>query len=203
MQIGKIYSHLNGLEWLEVRRPKLWKEIKAVIADVDATKLRTKRSKEKRKMGKNLYSPIAINAAFKKKFNRRKWKRRIINCAVCEDVSTIRKTLHEPYQEQRRIIKSTGKTPFRSYNETDFVKEDVAVEVQLGKYSFIALDLFVKHMAFYVSGEIEVGVEILPMKSMQAQMSSGPGYFEWALYNILRQGRSIPAVPLVIIGVTP
>ena len=34
-----------------------------------------------------------------------------------------------------------------SYNQTDFVKDRVAVEVQFGKYAFVAHDLFVKHSA--------------------------------------------------------
>lgn len=79
----------------------------------------------------------------------------------------------------------------------------VAVEVQFGKYSFIAYDLFVKHLAFYVGNTIEVGIEILAMKSMQEEMSSGPGYYEGALYDIVRQGRGVPAVPLVLVGVLP
>ena len=41
------------------------------------------------------------------------------------------------------------------------------------------------------------------MKSMQKHMSSGPGYYEGELYNVIRNGRGIPAVPLVIIGVEP
>ena len=49
--------------------------------------------------------------------------------------------------------------------------------------------------------KIDVGVEILPMKSLQAQMSSGVGYYEGELYNIVRQGRGVPAVPLIIIGI--
>jgi len=60
-----------------------------------------------------------------------------------------------------------------------------------------------KHLAFYVGNTIEVGVEILPMKSMQAEMSSGPGYYEGALYDLARQGRGVPAVPLVLIGIEP
>ena len=41
------------------------------------------------------------------------------------------------------------------------------------------------------------------MKAMQDEMSSGPGYYEGALYDVVRQGRGVPAVPLVIIGVLP
>jgi hypothetical protein len=41
------------------------------------------------------------------------------------------------------------------------------------------------------------------MKSMQAHMSSGPGYYEGELYNVVRNGRGVPGVPLVIVGVIP
>lgn len=57
--------------------------------------------------------------------------------------------------------------------------------------------------ALYVRDEIDVGIEILPMKSLQVQMSSGPGYYEGELYNVIRNGRGVPAVPLVMIGVAP
>jgi len=108
-----------------------------------------------------------------------------------------------PPEDQRHEIVSAGKTPIKSYNQTDFVKDRIAIEVQLGKYAFVAYDLFVKHMAFYVGDVIDVGVEILPMKELQSQMSSGVAYYEGELYNVIRQGRGVPAVPLVIIGVAP
>jgi len=87
--------------------------------------------------------------------------------------------------------------------QTDFVKDRIAVEVQMGKYAFVAYDLFVKHMAFFVGDLIDVGVEILPMKELQAQMSSGVPYYEGALYDLMRQGRGVPAVPLVLVGIAP
>ena len=106
-----------------------------------------------------------------------------------------------PTKEQKAEIEAAGSTPIFSYNQTDFVKERVAVEVQFGKYSFVAFDLFVKHMAFFVGDVIDLGVEILPMKELQAEMSSGPGYYEGELYNLIRQGRGVPAVPLIVIGI--
>jgi len=105
--------------------------------------------------------------------------------------------------EQKRIIKECGEIPIASYNQTDFVKDRVAIEVQFGKYSFVAYDLFVKHLAFYVRDEIDLGIEILPMKSLQAEMSSGVAYYEGEFYNVVRQGRGVPAVPLVMIGIEP
>ncbi len=90
-----------------------------------------------------------------------------------------------------------------SYNQTDFVKDRIALEIQFGKYAFVAYDMFVKHMAFFVGDVIDVGIEILPMKSLQSRMSSGVGYYEGGLYDLLRQGRGTPAVPLVVVGVGP
>ena len=66
----------------------------------------------------------------------------------------------------------------------------------------MAYDLFVKRLAFYVRDEIAVGIEILAMKSMQEQMSPGPGYEGGELHNVIRNGRSIPSVPLVIDGIS-
>ncbi len=106
-----------------------------------------------------------------------------------------------PPDEQKREIEEMGFSPIFSYNQTDFVKERVAIEVQFGKYPFVAYDLFVKHLAFFVGDKIDVGIEILPMKSLQSQMSSGVAYYEGKLYNVIRQGRGVPAVPLVIIGI--
>ena len=67
MKIIETYSHLNGLEFLIVHKPKLWDEIKKVITSIDAEKCKTKVSKEKTMKGKILYSPIDMNNEFKNK----------------------------------------------------------------------------------------------------------------------------------------
>ena len=203
MQIDEVYSHLNGLEWLLVHRPALWEEIQAAVGAVDAATHKTKISREKGQVGRRLYSPPDINSAMKVTLSHAGWAEHRTSYWVTRDHSLIRRTMHMPPADQKREIEAAGETPIRSYNQTDFVKERVAVEVQLGKYAFIAYDLFVKHLAFYVSDAIDLRIEILPMKSMQSEMSSGPGYFEGALYDLVRQGRGVPAVPLVVIGIVP
>lgn len=203
MNIIETYSHLNGLEFLLVHKPALWKEIQIVIASVDAEKCKTKVSKEKNMKGKLLYSPIAMNNAFKDLLRAKNWEESRVSYWVTKNEKLIRKTLTLSPEEQRKEIAAAGDIPIFSYNQTDFVKDRVAVEVQFGKYSFVAYDLFVKHLAFYIGDHIDVGVEILPMKQLQSQMSSGVAYYEGELYNVVRQGRGVPAVPLVIIGITP
>ena len=203
MKITQIYSHLNGLEYLLVHKKSLWQEVQSVIGKVDATACRTKVSKEKTMTGKILYSPIDMNKQFSTELHKKDWEESRVSYWVTKDEKLIRKTLSKPAEEQKADIQAAGEVPIFSYNQTDFVKDRVAIEVQFGKYSFVAYDLFVKHLAFYMRDQIDVGIEILPMKSLQAQMSSGPGYFEGELYNVIRNGRGVPAVPLVIIGVKP
>jgi hypothetical protein len=203
MKIVETYSHLNGLEFLLVHKPNLWKEIKNVISLVDAEVCRTKISKEKTMKGKLLYSPIALNKTFGNLLRNNKWHESRVKYWVTKDEKLIRKTLSLTSEEQKKEIEAAGEVPIFSYNQTDFVKDRVAVEVQFGKYSFVAYDLFVKHLAFYIGDHIDVGIEILPMKSLQTQMSSGVAYYEGELYNVVRQGRGVPAVPLVIAGIAP
>lgn len=203
MRIVTHYSHLNGLEFLQVHKPGLWHEIQSVVKSVDAHACRTKKSKEVRTKDKMLYSPIEMNKAMHRLFTQHKWNERRTSYWVTSDAKLIRKTMQMPLAEQKATIEEAGGEPIFSYNQTDFVKDRVAVEVQFGKYSFVAYDLFVKHMAFYVGDVIDVGIEILPMKKLQSEMSSGVAYYEGELYNLIRQGRGVPAVPLVLIGVSP
>ena len=203
MKIGAKYSHLNGEEYLLVHHPQLLDEVEAVIAEVDAESCRTKISREKRLKGRRLYSPEDMNAAFKQGMESRGWKQRRNQFWVTDDERILRGILGMSAAEQKAEIEAKGHRPIGSYNQTDFVKDRVAVEVQFGKYAFVAHDLFVKHLSFYVSDIIDVGIEILPMKTLEMEMSSGVAYFERDLMNVVRQGRGVPAVPLVLIGVEP
>lgn len=203
MRIQILYSHLNGHEWLLVHQPGTWKEIEAVLARVDAEKYKTKISEERGMEGKRLFAPIELNKRFTTEFRKRGWKESRTSYWVTDDYNLIRKTLHLSAASQKKEIEAAGRRAIFSFNQTDFVKNRVAIEIQFGKYSFIAYDLFVKHLAFYVGDAIDVGIEILPMKSMQQEMSSGPGYYEGALYDLARQGRGVPAVPLVLVGIVP
>lgn len=203
MRIRAFYSHLNGLEFIKVHKPHLWREIKDAIASVDAAACRNKVSKEVRTLDKLLYSPIEMNHEVHKNFEIKGWSEHRTSYWVTSDAKLIRKTMQMKPPEQKAEIEQAGFIPIMSYNQTDFVKERVAVEVQFGKYAFVAYDLFVKHMAFFVGDAIDVGVEILPMKELQQEMSSGVAYYEGELYNLIRQGRGVPAVPLVLVGVAP
>lgn len=207
MNISKVYSHLNGLEFIKVHKPNLWLEIEQVVDYIDAEACRIKETREARRQrifeDGRLYSPIAFNAWFKSALSYRGWTEDRYAYFVTDDAQLIRRTLSMSANEQRSEIEAAGHLAISTYNQTDFVKDRVALEVQFGKYSFVAYDLFVKHMAFYVGDKIDVGIEILPMKALQSKMSSGVAYYEGELSNLVRQGRGVPAVPLVLVGIEP
>ena len=150
-----------------MHKKKLWMEIQQVIKAVDATLCQTKISKESHKQGKHLYSPVDMNKRFKNLFLQRGWTERRKNFWLTSDEVILRRIQFLPEHEQKTAIEKSGNTPIFSYNQTDFVKDRVAVEVQFGKYAFVAHDLFVKHMTFFVSDMIDVGIEILPMKELK------------------------------------
>lgn len=204
MKIAKKYSHLNGEEYLIVHFQNLYDEIKQVIADIDANQLINKISREKTKTGLHLYSPKELNIEFKKAFSILNWNESRYSYYITLSRELMEKSLTLPVEEQKKFLADHGESnPIYSYNQTDFVKDKIAVEVQFGKYAFVAYDLFVKHMMFYSGGVINLGIEILPTKTMQSQMSSGIAYYEGEVYNVLRQGRNSPPVPLLILGIEP
>jgi len=204
MKITQKYSHLNGEEYLIVHHKKLYKEIVDVIKSVNANDFKTKISSEKTKMGNSLFSPIELNKILDEKFSQKGWNESRYSYYITLNRELMEKSLLMPAKEQKEFLQKHGENnPIFSYNQTDFVKDKIAVEVQFGKYSFVAYDLFVKHMLFYSGGKINLGIEILATKNMQSQMSSGVAYFEGEVYNVMRQGRNSPPVPLLILGIEP
>lgn len=204
MKIAQKYSHLNGEEYLLVHHKDLYSEIKTVISSISAEDFRTKKSKEKTMRNKMLFSPKALNKEFDYKFSDLEWKESRYKYFITLDRKLMEETISMEFKDQKNFLISKGiASPIQSFKQTDFVKEKVAVEVQFGKYSFVAFDLFVKHMLFYSGGVINLGIEILPTKLMQSQMSSGVAYYEGEVYNVMRHGRNNPPVPLLILGVEP
>jgi hypothetical protein len=203
MKIQEKYSHLNGEEFLIVHKKELYQEIEEVIQEIDGEECRTKISKEIKRQGNKLFSPIHLNKEFERLFNQRGWIEDRYSYYITLNRELMEQSILMEPTEQRKFLIEKGEDPIYSFNQTDFVKEKVSVEVQFGKYAFVSFDLFVKHMLFYTGNKIDVGIEIIPTKKMVKEMSSGIGYFEGEVYNLMRQGRTSPPVPLLVLGIEP
>jgi len=171
------YSHLGGAEILQLRYPDIDAEISRVI-DRLVMPAKTKISREKTMAGRLLYSPKEINAKFKSAF---------YNLGYRE--------LRLPYEHDipGYPIRIKG-----SFKQIDFQKQDVLVEVQLGKYFAMFYDL-AKFQYFFNENRCEVGVEIVPANSLYREMSSGVSYGEQLITDIRRLRRHFPAVPIKVI----
>lgn len=127
MKIDYEYSHLGGKQILQVGHPEILTQIHEVIGAIGELK-RTKISKEKTMMGRELYAPIEINAAYTKEFDLRGFKE-------------MRDRFDLTLPNDKRVIKG-------GYKQIDFVKDKVLVEVQFGKYAFMFYDM-AKFQYFY------------------------------------------------------
>lgn len=187
MKIAARYSFNNGIEEVSSRFPDLLPDIESAIKAIDANEHRTKKSAEKTKMGKMLYSPISINKAFRKELAPLEWKAVRVTC----DYET-------GYYEPGYTPTGLNKGAFR---EMDFVKNKLGVEVQFGKYSFMVYNVAAKMTIFRNLGHIECGVEIVPVKAFSSQMSSGVSYFEQFVWDLSNRGVSNIDIPVLILGI--
>ena len=183
MNIVETCSHLNGLEFLKIHKTKLWEGIISAIHLVDADTCRINDSKEE---SAKSYSSIVLNNYFKKLLIDLGWKKG-----------------HNDNSIRKPKIKEFKETISFSFNESNFIKGRISLEIQLNNCCDETPFLFERHLALYTLDMVDVGISILPMKSLQLQMSSGVPYYEGELYNVIRQGRGVPAVPLVIVGIMP
>src|SRR5699024_6548676 len=118
--------------------------------NIDSGDFKTKISKEKTKHGKKLYSPKDLNKEFEKAFHKTGWHESRYHYYITLNRQLMEKSILMPHKEQKGFLEENGEdSPIFSYNQTDFVKDKIAVEVHFGKYSLVAYDLFVKHMLFY------------------------------------------------------
>lgn len=203
MRIANMYSHLNGYEYMLVHCPTLWNEIESAINNIDANAF-TKISKDKVRTGKTLYDQKAINKEFERILNPQGWQSVVTRYFVADSIDVEREVVNiRDKDEQRKAIEGQGANAYQTNNQVDFVKNRIAVEVEFGKYFSVAYDLHVKHTFFFLRDDIDVGIEIIPTRKMCLKMDTGVAWFENEVANVIREGRSNPAVPIVMIGIEP
>ena len=187
MNIAGIYSFNGGGEIIEAKYGVELQEIKQVIASVNGDLHRTKTSKEKTMPGRKLYSPTSLNKAFKKEFLSRGWKKFKIECE---------------YPTEYFLPGYEPEVPVRgAFREMDFVKDRVGVEVQFGKYAFMVYNVCAKMTIFSKMDVIDVGVEIVPIKALADEMSTGVSYFEQFVWDLEHRGVSDIDIPVLILGI--
>ncbi|MER8280477.1 BglII/BstYI family type II restriction endonuclease [Acinetobacter baumannii] len=179
----------GGKDFVEKNFPRELAELKQAIANVDASVLRTKESKEKTMMGAMLYSPVGINSAIKNELTPLGWAN---HKEICDY------SLYGTYLDGYVAPASGNKGAFR---DMDFVKNKLGVEVQFGKYSFMVYNVCAKMTIFRKLGIINAGIEIVPVKNLADNMSSGVSYFEQFAWDLSQRGVSNIDTPVLILGI--
>ncbi len=173
MDVLEIYSFNKGLEIIKKHYKEELREVVEAIRSVDSTVMKTKVSKEKTMMGRKLFSPVNLNKAIL-------------------DNNLYNKGWSKPK------INLDGKN---SFIEADGVKGEVGLEVQFGKYAFLGWDIFGKMPIFAKNKNYKVGIEVVPVKSLQKQMSTGVGYFDHIVSLLKKRGISNVDIPVLILGI--
>lgn len=188
MIIAGIYSFKHGKEIIEANFVAELAEVEQIIRAVDAQQCRTKTSKEKTMPGKVLYSPSALNRAFNKEFEARQWRKERVFCE---------------YPTEFYISGFMPSTLSQgAFREMDFVKNRLGVEVQFGKYAFMVYNVCAKMTIFHNMGIIDAGIEIVPIKDLADDMSTGVSYFEQFVWDLEHRGIADIDIPVLILGVT-
>jgi hypothetical protein len=180
MEIIAEYSFNNGKTFIEKRHKVELANLKHVIASVDATACKTKVSKEKTMEGRMLYDPRAMNRCFKRLLKDEGWEVKRINT----------KTFVPEIGEEHR-----------GFREIDAVKNKLGVEVQFGKYAFMVYNVAAKMTIFNKQGIIDSGIEIVPMATLQAEMSTGVSTFQQIKTDLEMRGVSNIDIPVLVFGV--
>lgn len=187
MIVAGEYSFNSGREFINQKYELLLNEIRKIIAAVDADQHKTKKSKEKTMPGRTLYSPISLNKAFKAEFSKRDWRKVKVQCDYPPNYYTKN---YEP-KKLRGI----------AFREMDFVKQQLGVEVQFGKYAFMVYNVCAKMTIFNKMGFIDAGVEIVPIKQFADEMSTGVSYFEQFVWDLEKRGVSNIDIPVLVLGI--
>ena len=113
------------------------------------------------------------------------------------------KNLYAPKDINQAFKDGLSKIGWQTKNtKFDFVKDKVSLEVQLGKYAYIAHDITFKHSLSYISKDIDVGIEIIPGELLSKGMSSGVDSFPRSK-KILEQLRGVICCPILLLGIDP
>jgi hypothetical protein len=187
MIIAGVYSFNGGREYVESRFASELNEVRAIIANIDSISHKTKTSTEKTMRGKQLYSPRALNQAFKQQFEPRGWRNYRVKCEYPNEFYI------DGYQS---TTSSSG-----AFRDMDFVKGKLGVEIQFGKYAFMVYNVCAKMTIFHNQGVIDAGIEIVPVKDFVTEMSSGVSYFEQFVWDLGHRGVSNIDIPVLILGI--
>ena len=196
MEITGIYSHKDGLSFIEKNRPKELEDIYNAVENIDFISALSKLSYEDTKQNP-LFSPVNINSQLANYLLSKDWLERSDG-----KKGYVEKTVFWNRQTNRFEDKNDHNVENLTANKKsmDGLKNKVGLEIQMGKYSFMGYDIFVKLPIFAKENLIDCAIELVCMHSMIKNFSTGVGSFEQCVQEIKGRGESDLDIPTLVLG---
>lgn len=191
MQVAQMHSHKGGFALIKRNHTDILDEVYAAVASISALSCLTKISSEQikiRQFGGLVFSPKDINQAFKSYLYPRGW-------AQWDD--------KQNKYRQPRLMLSDNKAVTHRFREMDGIKDNIGLEIQLGKYAFMGYDIFSKMIIFHKHNLIDYGIEIVVTQAMVRCMSTGVSSFEALQVDFDHRGEADIDIPVVVLGIEP
>lgn len=147
-------------------------EFQELITTIDRLDLSESSTQRKLHSGHLSFSPVALHKQFMEVTKGHGW-------------------------ETKRL--TFGKT---NYSEIDVIKDKVGIEFAFGKFAFVESDLFVKFPIFVRARQIDIGVVLIPTKSLANKLNSGIGYYEMIETRMLEAAPGNLRYPFALIGIS-
>jgi len=181
MRITDIYSHNDGEKYINENHKNEFDEIELAVSSVNIDKVLSKVTYEKTKESL-LFSPKELNNQLKNYLTNLGWTKK----------NNSKKGFIEP---RITFDEETG------YLEMDGIKNKVGLEIQFGKYAFMAYDIFSKMPIFNKRGLIDCGIELVLSHNMIKDVSSGIGSFKQIARDMKERGISNLDIPTLVLGI--
>lgn len=114
---------------------------------------------------------------------------------------TFRQKFGEHGWDRQRVKVEMLNPPKRAiYREIEFVKSRLGVDLQFGKAAMTAYSITAKMPIFHDEDVIDVGIELVAVKDLALEMSSGVAYFEQIVWDLEHRGVADVDIPVLVLG---
>lgn len=187
MRVVAQYSHKSGLDQISRRYPRLLAEMQDAIRAVDASSVSISQSSRSDDHEGLSHTSADTAETFRRELYPKGWKRLVVGSEIPPSFTFGDNVSAPPLNDPSRDL--------------DFVKEGLGAEIQFSKSALPVCSVCAKMTIFHNLGHIECGIEIVPVKALALEMSSGVSYFEQFVWDLRQRGVADIDIPVLILGI--
>lgn len=154
--------------------------LESAVATMDFWTCFDKDSSEKTKKGKKVLSPIIMNRHFENALMPLGFKKLTSENYYPETFADAKRLRDLSHEDRESFLAREAIPHTKGFIEGDFFRDGILLEVQFGKYPFVDWDVD-KSIEFFKRRRIRAGCVLVPMRSTQSLMSTGPANWQTAM----------------------